>query len=75
MDPKERAVQIMQKLKLGEVDCLVMYDNGANANMIHGSVASLLDLQSVDQSPVVMTGIADMKLSSHGTYKLILGLT
>ena len=74
-DPGHQAVHIMQKLKLGEVDCLVMYDSGANANMVHGSMAKLLELQVVDQSGSAVTGIADVKVGTCGVYKLTLGLT
>ena len=74
-DPGERAFHVMQKLKLGEVECLVMYDNGANANMIHGSVAEIFDLQMVDRSTAVVTGVVDTKVSTYGMYKLSLGLT
>ena len=74
-DSGHRAFHVMQKLKLGEVECLVMYDNGANANMVHGSMAELLDLPVVDQSESAVTGIADVKVGTRGVYKLTLGLT
>ena len=52
-----------------------MYDNGANANMVHVSVAELLDLQVIDQSISAVTGISDVKVDTCGIYKLTLGLS
>ena len=74
-NPGHHAFQVMQKLKLGDMECLVMYDNGSNANMVQGSVAEVLDLQVVDQSESAVSGIADVEVGTCGAYKLTLGLT
>ena len=64
----------MQTLKIDELDCLVMYDSGANTNMIEGRVAEFLDLPIVDQSPTTIAGIVDTKVrTDFGTYKICLG--
>merc|ERR1711978_811190 len=65
----------MQKLRLGDMECLVLYDNGANANMVQDSMARFLELQVVDQYKLAVSGIADVEVGTCGAYKLILGST
>ena len=72
-DPGHRAVHIMQKLRLGDMECLVLYDNGANANMVQDSMARFLELQVVDQYKLAVSGIADVEVGTCGAYKLIFG--
>ena len=74
--PKDQALHIMQTLKIGELKCLVMYDSGANVNMIEGRAAEFLNLQVVDRSSTVISGITDTKVrTDFGTYKFNIGPT
>ena len=74
--PVDQAMYLRQVMKLGKVECLVIFDTGANTNMIDGHIAEILDLQVVDQSSTVIKGVGDSKVSiDFGTYKINLGPT
>ena len=47
-----QAVYLMQVMKLGEVECLVMFDTGSNINIINGNLAEMLDLQVIDRQVI-----------------------
>ena len=75
-ESSEQPVYLMQVMKLGEVKCLVMFDTGANTNVINGNLVEMLDFQVIDRVPTTIKGVGDSKVNAEfGTYKLNLGPT
>ena len=50
-DSEEEACLLMQWIRIGKSNCLVMFDRGANVNLIDGNLAERENLQVVSDQP------------------------
>ena len=65
---------ILQTIKIGSSTCLVMFDRGANVNLINGDLAESEGLYVLSQQPTQVQGIgAQGVLSEYGRYIITLG--
>merc|ERR1712015_231048 len=65
---------ILQTIKIGKSNCLVMFDRGANINLINGDLAETEGLYVLSQSPTLVQGIGAQGVSSeYGRYLITLG--
>ena len=65
---------ILQTIKIGSSNCLVMFDRGANVNLINGDLAENEGLYVLSQQPTQVQGIgAQGVLSEYGRYVITLG--
>ena len=65
---------IMQTIKIGSSSCLVMFDRGANVNLINGDLAENEGLYVLSQQPTRIQGIgAQGVFSEYGRYVVTLG--
>jgi hypothetical protein len=51
----DAAFYLMQTLQIGAAQVLTFYDSGANGNLIDGSLAELLGLTVLDDTPATVT--------------------
>ena len=72
--PVHDACLLLQLVKIGNTQCLLMFDRGANVNLIDGEVAEREDLCVLSQEPTMINVAGGSNLSSeYGKYLLTLG--
>ena len=74
--PLHDACLLLQIVKIGKSQCLLMFDRGANINLIDGDIAEQEDLCVLSQNPTTISGAGGNRISSgYGKYMLKLGST
>ena len=72
--PLQDACLILQIVKIGNTQCLLMFDRGANVNLIDGEMAEREDLCVFSQEPTMINVAGGDKISSeYGRDLLTLG--
>ena len=75
-DPEvsENASYILQNIKLGQSECLVFFDTGANSHLIDGNIALKEGLQAISSERTRLGLIAGGQVESEfGTFRFNLG--
>ena len=68
------ACLLLQIVKIGKTQCLLMFDRGANVNLIDGEVAEREELCVLNQDPTTINVAGgDKLLSQYGKYLITLG--
>ena len=72
--PSHDACLLLQIVRIGTTQCLLMFDRGANINLIDGEMAEREDLCVLSQEPTRINVAGGSNLSSeYGKYLLTLG--
>ena len=73
-EPENDAFFLMQNIRIGDSDCLVLFDRGSNVNLISGPLAEQEDLQIISDKPSTIKIVGGEGISTqYGVYKLVLG--
>ena len=71
---KEHSFYLMQIIRIGDADCLVFFDRGANAHLIKGSIAESESLLRTSSKPTAITVVGGGRIKTeYGSYKFNLG--
>ena len=67
---------IMQTIRLGQSNCLLFYDKGANLNLIDGALAEKEGLQVISAQPTsIRVAGSTSVLTEYGRYRFLIGPT
>ena len=73
---KEHSAYLMQTIKIGNSECLIFFDRGANTNLIKGEIAVQENLQVISKKPTNLTVVGGTSIrTEYGTYRFALGPT
>ena len=72
--PEHDAFFLMQWIKIGESECLVLFDRGSNVNIISGPLAEREGLQVISSKPSSIRIVGGEEISTqYGQYRVVLG--
>ena len=70
----DEACFLMQWVRIGSSECLVMFDRGSNVNLIDGEVAERENLKVLSDKPMSLQVVGGEEVSTqYGKYQVMLG--
>jgi hypothetical protein len=73
-EPENDSFFLMQNIRIGASDCLILFDRGSNVNLISGPLAEQEGLQIISDKPSTIKIVGGEGISTqYGSYKLVLG--
>ena len=71
---KEHSFFMMQKILIGDAECLVFFDSGSNAHLLDGSIAIEQGLQIMSRKPTNIAVVGGSQIrTEYGSFRFNLG--